>query len=106
MLAVVLKRLATVVASALASLIVPAAAFPLSTVDPAPPALNPPLVGFSFSPAAVPSGVDPQQGLALLLTALQPDLTTIGLFAGDRRPPAAQIGLDDPAAPVAVVLAW
>src|SRR6202521_684479 len=80
MLACVLKRLATVIASALASVIVPAAAFPTITVDPAPPPLNPPLVGFSFSPAAVPSGVDPEQALATLLSTLQPDLVRLPIY--------------------------
>ena len=80
MLASVLKRLATVIASALASVIVPAAAFPTTTVDPAPPPLNPPLVGFSFSPAAVPSGVDPEQALASLLSTLQPDLVRLPIY--------------------------
>src|SRR6202171_4563240 len=80
MLAFVVKRLARVVASALASVIVPAAAFPTTTVDPAPPPLNPPLVGFSFSPAAVPSGVDPEQSLAALLSTLQPDLVRLPIY--------------------------
>jgi hypothetical protein len=80
MLAFVVKRLATVIASALASVIVPAAAFPTMTVDPAPPPLNPPLVGFSFSPAAVPSGVDPEQALAALLSTLQPDLVRLPIY--------------------------
>jgi hypothetical protein len=80
MLAFVLKRLATVIASALASVIVPAAAFPTITVDPAPAPLNPPLVGFSFSPAAVPSGVDPDQALATLLSTLQPDLVRLPIY--------------------------
>src|SRR6202521_3798970 len=80
MLACVLKRLATVIASALASVIVPAAACPTVTVDPAPPPLNPPLVGFSFSPAAVPSGVDPEQALATLLSMLQPDLVRLPIY--------------------------
>jgi hypothetical protein len=80
MLALVLKRLATVIASAVASVIVPAAAFPTMTVDPAPAPLNPPLVGFSFSPAALPSGVDPEQALATLLSRLQPDLVRLPIY--------------------------
>jgi hypothetical protein len=80
MLASVVRRLATVIASALASVIVPAAAFPTITVDPAPAPLNPPLVGFSFSPAAVPSGVDPDQALATLLSTLQPDLVRLPIY--------------------------
>ncbi|HXO58467.1 MAG TPA: hypothetical protein VN834_01595, partial [Candidatus Acidoferrum sp.] len=80
MLAVVLKRLATVIATALASVIVPAAAFPTVTVDPAPLPLNPALVGFSFSPAAVPPGVDPVQALTTLLSTLQPDLVRLPIY--------------------------
>ena len=80
MLAMVLKRLATVIATALASVIVPAAAFPITAVDPAPPPLNPPLVGFSFSPVAVPPGIDPEQALATLLSALQPDLIRLPIY--------------------------
>jgi len=80
MLAVVLKRLAAVIASALASVIVPAAAFPTVTVDPAPLPLNPALVGFSFSPAAVPPGVDPVQALTTLLSTLQPDLVRLPIY--------------------------
>jgi len=80
MLALVVKRLATVIASALASVIVPAAAFPTMTVDPAPAPLNPPLVGFSFSPAAVPSDVDPEPALAALLSTLQPDLVRLPIY--------------------------
>src|SRR4030081_493366 len=80
MLALVLKRLATVIASALASVIVPAAAFPTTTVDPAPRPVTPPRVGFSFSPAAIPSGVDPQQALAVLLSTLQPDLVRLPIY--------------------------
>jgi hypothetical protein len=86
MLAFVLKRLATVIASALASVIVPAAAFPTMTVDPAPAPLNPALVGFSFSPAAVPSGVDPEQALATLLLNLQPDLVRLPIYWGTVAP--------------------
>jgi len=80
MLALVLKRLATVIALAVASVIVPAAAFPTVTVDPAPAPLNPALVGFSFSPAAVPSGVDPEQALATLLSRLQPDVVRLPIY--------------------------
>src|SRR5437879_4620396 len=80
MLALVVKRLATVIASALASVIVPAAAFPTMTIDPAPAPLNPPLVGFSFSPAAVPSDVDPEHALAALLSTLQPDLVRLPIY--------------------------
>jgi hypothetical protein len=75
-----LKRLATVIATTIASVIVPAAAFPTVTVDPAPPPLNPPLVGFSFSPAAVPSGVDPAKALTTLLATLDPDLVRLPIY--------------------------
>jgi hypothetical protein len=74
------KRIATAVASALAAMVVPGAAFPTITVDPAPPPLTPPLVGFSFSPAAVPSGVDPEQALTVLLATLQPDLVRLPIY--------------------------
>lgn len=80
MLALMVKRLATVIATALASVIVPAAAFPTMAVDPAPAPLNPPLVGFSFSPVALPPGVDPEQALATLLSALQPDLVRLPIY--------------------------
>src|SRR5438552_2763723 len=85
MLALVLKRLAIGIASALASVIVPAAAFPIMAVDPAPPPLNPPLVGFSFSPAAVPLDLDPVQALTTLLTTLQPDLVRLPIRPVDGR---------------------
>src|ERR1700737_4814606 len=80
MLTSVVRRLATVIATALISVIVPAAAFPTLAVDPAPTPLNPPLVGFSFSPAAVPSGVDPAQALASLLSKLQPDVVRLPIY--------------------------
>jgi hypothetical protein len=49
-------------------------------VDPAPPPLNPPLVGFSFSPAALTDGSDPEQALARLLRTLQPDLVRLPVY--------------------------
>jgi len=70
----------TIVASAMAAVLVPAAAFPTLAVDPAPPPLNPPLVGFSFSTAALPLGTDPQIALDQLLTALQPDLVRLPVY--------------------------
>ena len=91
MLALVLKRLATVIATALASVIVPAAAFPTVTVDPAPPPLNPPLVGFSFSPVAVPPGNDPERALATLLSTLQPDLVRLPIYWGTVAPTATSL---------------
>ncbi len=91
MLTLVVKRLATIIASALASVIVPAAAFPTLTVDPAPRPLNPPLVGFSFSPAAVPSGVNPEQALAALLSTLQPDVVRLPIYWSTVAPTAASL---------------
>jgi hypothetical protein len=75
------KRLATIVASALVA-VVQAAAFPTRVIDPAPPPLSPPLVGFSFSPAALPAGANPEEALAQLLTALQPDLVRLPVYWG------------------------
>jgi hypothetical protein len=95
MLALVLKRLAIVIASALVSLIVPAAAFPLITVDPAPPPLNPPLVGFSFSPAAVPPGLDPVEALTTLLTTLQPDLVRLPIYWSTVAPSPTSLDYSD-----------
>jgi hypothetical protein len=84
-------RLATIIASAAAAVIVPAAAFPTLAVDPAPPPLNPPLVGFSFSPAALPEGSDPEQALAQLLTTLQPDLVRLPVYWSTVAPTAASL---------------
>ncbi|MEA2668949.1 MAG: hypothetical protein QOJ33_1883 [Chloroflexota bacterium] len=103
MLAFVLKRLATVIATALASVIVPAAAFPIVTVDPAPPPLNPPLVGFSFSPAAVPSGVDPEQALAALLATLQPDLVRLPIYWSTVAPTPTSLDYTDVDRLIAIV---
>ena len=75
-----LLRLVTVIISALAVVLVPAAAFPTLAVDPAPPPLNPPLVGFSFSTAALAPGIDPQLALAQLLNTLQPDLVRLPVY--------------------------
>ena len=52
--------MATIVASALVA-VVPTAAFTTRVIDPAPPPLSPPLVGFSFSPAALPAGAIPEE---------------------------------------------
>jgi hypothetical protein len=95
MLALMLKRLAAVIASALASVIVPAAAFPTVTVDPAPPPLNPPLVGFSFSPVALPPGVDPEQALATLLSTLQPDLVRLPVYWSSVAPTSTSLDYTD-----------
>ena len=75
------KRLATIVASALVA-VAPTAAFPTRVIDPAPPPLSPPLVGFSFSPAALPAGAIPEEALAQLLTALQPDVVRLPVYWG------------------------
>ena len=76
------KRLATVIASFLFAVLVPAAAFPTRVIDPAPPPLSPPLVGFSFSPAALPAGAIPDEALAELLATLQPDLVRLPVYWG------------------------
>ena len=76
------KRLATVIAAVLFAVAVPVAAFPMRVIDPAPPALNPPLVGFSFSPAALPGDANPADALARLLTVLQPDLVRLPVYWG------------------------
>src|ERR1700693_427988 len=95
MLALVLKRLATVIATALASVIIPAAAFPTMTVDPAPPTLNPPLVGFSFSPVALPPGIDPEQAFATLLAKLQPDVVRLPIYWGTVAPTPTSLDYTD-----------
>src|SRR5256884_2102152 len=95
MLALVLKRLVIVIASALASLIVPAAAFQMLTVAPAPRPLNPPLVGFSFSPAAVPPGLDPVQALTTLLKTLQPDLVRLPIYWSTVAPSPTSLDYSD-----------
>jgi hypothetical protein len=84
-------RLPTIIVSALAAVLVPAAAFPTMAVDPAPPPLNPPLVGFSFSPAALPPATDPEQALAQLLTALQPDLVRLPVYWSTVAPSATSL---------------
>jgi hypothetical protein len=68
------------IASALAAVLVPAAAFPTLAVDPAPLPPNPPLVGFSFSPAALAPGTNPEEALAQLLATLQPDLVRLPVY--------------------------
>ena len=64
----------------LSAALVGAVAFPTLAVDPAPPPLNPPLVGFSFSPEAITDGSDPEQALARLLQNLQPDLVRLPVY--------------------------
>jgi len=85
------KRLATVIASFLFAVLVPAAAFPTRVIDPAPPPLNPPLVGFSFSPEALPVGVIPEEALARLLVALQPDVVRLPVYWGAVAPSEAEL---------------
>lgn len=58
------------------------AADPWAAVDPAPPLPNPPLVGFSFSAAALPPGTNPEQALARLLSSLQPDIVRLPVYWG------------------------
>jgi len=84
-------RLAAIIASAVASVLVPAAAFPTLAVDPAPSPLNPPLVGFSFSTAALPIGTDPQRALEQLLTTLQPDLVRLPVYWSTVAPTASSL---------------
>lgn len=84
-------RLVTIITSGLAAVLVPAAAFPTLAVDPAPPPLNPPLVGFSFSPAALPSSSDPELALAQLLKTLQPDLVRLPVYWSSVAPTAASL---------------
>jgi hypothetical protein len=68
-----------------------AVAFPTLAVDPAPPPLNPPLVGFSFSPAAITDGGDPEQALARLLRNLQPDLVRLPVYWSSVAPTATSL---------------
>ena len=79
------KRLA-IIASALVAVVVSAAAFPTRAIDPAPLPLSPPLVGFSFSTAALPAGVNPEGALAQLLITLQPDVVRLPVYWGDVAP--------------------
>lgn len=85
------KRLAAIIASTLVAVVVPAAAFPTRAVDPAPAPLSPPLVGFSFSPAALPAGADPEDALAQLLTAVQPDVVRLPVYWGAVAPTEATL---------------
>jgi hypothetical protein len=84
-------KLATFIASSLTAVLVPAAAFPTLAVDPAPPLLNPPLVGFSFSEAALPAGTDPAEALAELLTRVQPDLVRLPVYWSTVAPTATSL---------------
>jgi hypothetical protein len=75
------------VAFALTAVVAPSAAYPNASA-PAPPPLNPPLVGFSFSPAALPPGVVLEQGLNELLDTLQPDLIRLPVYWSSVAPSA------------------
>src|SRR5438552_19214926 len=75
----------------MSSALVGAVAFPTLAVDPAPPPLNPPLVGFSFSPAAIADGSDPEQALARLLRNLQPDLVRLPVYWSSVAPTATAL---------------
>jgi len=75
-----IARLAMLVSCAGIAVAVPAAAFPTLAVDPPPPVLNPPLVGFSFSPMAVTDGLPADDALARLLQALQPDIVRLPVY--------------------------
>jgi hypothetical protein len=87
-------RLVLVVASALTAVVMPAAAYPTGFA-PAPPPLNPPLVGFSFSPAALPPDVLPAQALSELLNSLQPDLIRLPVYWSSVAPSANTLDYRD-----------
>src|SRR5438309_5634265 len=80
-----------VIVGVLSSVLVPAVVFPTLAIDPAPPPLNPPLVGFSFSPAALPSGANPEDALATLLSSLQPDLVRLPVYWSTVAPTASTL---------------
>ena len=63
----------------LTAMLAPAAWSP-SESTPAPPPLNPPMVGFSFSPAALSQGTDPRQALDELLSTVQPDVVRLPVY--------------------------
>jgi hypothetical protein len=79
-------RLAVVPLAAGSALIISSAAFPTIAVDPAPPVLNPPLVGFSFSPKAITDGESAERALTRLLTTLQPDVVRLPVYWGSVAP--------------------
>ena len=80
-----------VIVGVLSSVLVPAVVFPTLAVDPAPPPLNPPLVGFSFSPASLTNGSDPDMALAELLRTLQPDLVRLPVYWSTVAPTATTL---------------
>ena len=51
--------------------------------DSSSPSTPPPAVGFSYSPEALPPGIDAVQGLATLLEWLQPDLVRLPVYWSD-----------------------
>lgn len=57
---------------------------------------NPPLIGFSFSPAAVPTGADPVASLQDLLSALQPDVVRIPVYWQDVMPAPGVMNFSEP----------
>jgi len=81
----------SIIVGVLSAVLVPSVAFPTLAIDPAPPALNPPLVGFSFSPAAVTDGSDPAQALGRLLRTLQPDLVRLPVYWSTVAPSASSL---------------
>lgn len=78
-------------AGTLVAFVVAAAAFPTMAVDPPPPVLSPPLVGFSFSPAAIVDGQKPEQALARLLKMLQPDIVRLPVYWSTVAPSATSL---------------
>ncbi len=84
-----MPRAAIVVMAAIMAVAMSAAAFPTLAVDPPPPVLNPPLVGFTFSPEAIVDGRPPVAALAELLQALQPDVVRLPVYWGSVAPTAS-----------------
>lgn len=78
-----LTHLARVLAGlVIAVLLLLAIAYRQATDAPAPTTITP-AVGFSYSPDALPPGVDPVQGLATLLEWLQPDVVRLPVYWSD-----------------------
>lgn len=84
-------RLVALAVSAGVAVAVPTAAFPTLAVDPPPPVLNPPLVGFSFSPLAITDGRPPEEVLSRLLQDLQPDLVRLPVYWESVAPTASSL---------------
>jgi hypothetical protein len=72
-------RLLAAVVSAITVLVAPAAATPTGDRL-APPPLSAPMVGFSFSPAALSKGTNPELALDELLSSLQPDIVRLPVY--------------------------